>query len=513
VFGNQGVLTSAILDGAAMRKLLFTFFLFSFSCAAISSAQQYDLVIEGGRVMDPETGLDAVRNVGIRDGKIVRISAEALSGKRVIHAGQLIVAPGFIDLHQHGQDIESERVKALDGVTTALEMEIGVHDVAGFLKVKEGHSLINYGSSASHAAARAEVFGAALSGVLVKTHAGIPEILPKSGPATNQPATPEQIEQIRNRLRAELDAGGLAIGMGLQYTPGATRWEVIEMFRLAAQRGLPVYTHVRSSGRAEPGSAIESVSEVIGASAITGASLHVVHINSSCLHDSMDCLSLVEGARARGLDVTTEAYPYIAGMTTINSALFNPGWQAKLGISYNDLVLSDTGEHLTKERFEELHNSNKTQSVLIFANTQEVVDEVIPHPLIMIASDGAEGHPRNAGTFSRVLAQYVREKGSLTLMDALRKMTLMPAERLRRSTPAGRQKGRLQEGADADIVVFDAKIVSDRATFAKPMEPSVGVHYLVVGGTVVVSEGEIVPDAFPGRALVGPRKTGSDNAN
>jgi N-acyl-D-aspartate/D-glutamate deacylase len=457
--------------------------------------------------------LDAVRNVGIRDGKIVRISAEALSGKRVIHAGQLIVAPGFIDLHQHGQDIDSERVKALDGVTTALEMEIGVRDVAGFLKAKEGHSLINYGTSASHAAARAEVFGAPLSGVLVKTHAGIPEILPKSGPATNQPATPEQIEQIRNRLRAELDAGGLAIGMGLQYTPGATRWEVIEMFRLAAQRGLPVYTHARSSGRAEPGSAIESVSEVIGASAITGASLHVVHINSSCLRDSMDCLSLVEGARARGLDVTTEAYPYIAGMTTINSALFNPGWQEKLGISYNDLVLPDTGEHLTKERFEELHNSSKTQGVLIFANTQEVVDKVIPHPLVMIASDGAEGHPRNAGTFSRVLAQYVREKGSLTLMDALRKMTLMPADRLRRSTPAGRQKGRLKEGADADIVIFDAKIIRDRATFAKPMAPSVGVHYLVVGGTVIVSEGEIVPDVFPGRALVGPGKTGSDSAH
>jgi N-acyl-D-aspartate/D-glutamate deacylase len=200
-------------------------------------------------------------------------------------------------------------------------------------------------------------------------------------------------------------------------------------------------------------------------------------------------------------------------MTTINSALFNPGWQEKLGISYNDLVLPDTGEHLTKERFEELHNSSKTQGVLIFANTQEVVDKVIPHPLVMIASDGAEGHPRNAGTFSRVLAQYVREKGSLTLMDALRKMTLMPADRLRRSTPAGRQKGRLKEGADADIVIFDAKIIRDRATFAKPMAPSVGVHYLVVGGTVIVSEGEIVPDVFPGRALVGPGKTGSDSAH
>ena len=131
--------------------------------------------------------------------------------------------------------------------------------------------------------------------------------------------------------------------MGIQYTPGATRLEVIDMFRLAAERGVPVYTHVRSFGSSEPGSDIESISEVIGAAAISGASLHIVHINSTCLRDAMECLSLVEGARARGLDVTTEAYPYIAGMTVLNSALFNPGWREKLGIDYSALQLPDTG--------------------------------------------------------------------------------------------------------------------------------------------------------------------------
>jgi len=482
-----------------MRRLIFSLSLLVF-LTTIVAAQQYDLVLEGGRAMDPETGLDAVRNVGIRDGKIVRIAAGALTGRRVVHVSGLVVAPGFIDLHQHGQDIASQRVKALDGVTTALELEIGAPDVAQFLKSKEGHSLIHYGTSASHVAARAAVFGAPLP-------AGT--ILPKSGPATDQPATPEQIEAIQERLRAELDAGGLAVGMGIQYTPGATRLEVIDMFRLAAQRRLPVYTHMRSAGRIEPGSSIESVSEVIGAAAITGAALHIVHINSTCLRDSLECLSMVEGARARGLDVTTEAYPYIAGMTAVNSALFNPGWREKLGIDYGDLVLPDTGEHLTKERFDELHNSNTTRWVLVFGNTQEIVDKVIPHPLVMIASDGAEGHPRNAGTYSRVLAQYVREKGTLTLMDAIREMSFMPAEMLERSTPEARRKGRLQEGADADIVVFDANTISDRATFEKPMEPSVGVRYLVVGGTLVVDEGKLVPDVFPGRAILGPGKVSS----
>jgi len=348
-------------------------------------------------------------------------------------------------------------------------------------------------------AARALAFGAPLSEGT---------ILPKSGFATDQAATPEQIQQIQQRLRDQLDAGALGVGMGIEYVPGASRLEVIDMFRVAAERKLPVYTHMRSAGRVDPGSAIQSTEEVIGAAAITGASLHIVHINSTCLRDSLECLSMIEGARARGLDITTEAYPYIAGMTAINSAVFNPGWREKQGIDYSNLVLPDTGEHLTKERFDELHNSSKPQWVLIFSNTQQVVDAIIPNPLVMIASDGLESHPRNAGTFSRVIAQYVREKKTLTLMEALRKMTLMPAQMLERSTPAARRKGRLQEGADADIVVFDPETIADRSTFQKPMEHSVGVHYLLVAGTPVIDDEKLVPNVFPGQAI-----TGSGTAN
>jgi N-acyl-D-aspartate/D-glutamate deacylase len=480
-----------------MRKLILALLVLLPLLSPLLYAQQYDLVLEGGRVIDPETHLDAVRSVGIRDGKIVRISDAPLSGRSIIHVAGLVVAPGFIDLHQHGQEFDSQKVKAFDGVTTALEMEIGAPDVAHFLNTKEGHSLIHYGTTASHVAARSLMFGAPLPDGT---------ILPKSGPATEQLATPEQIAQIQQRLRDQLDAGALGIGMGIEYTPGASRLEVIDMFRVAAERKLPVYTHMRSAGRVEPGSAIRSVEEVIGAAAITGAPLHIVHINSTCLRDSLECISMIAGARARGLDITTEAYPYIAGMTAINSALFNPGWREKLGIDYSNLVLPDTGEHLTKERFDELHNSSKSQWVLIFANTQEIVDAVIPNPLIMIASDGAVGHPRNSGTYSRVIAQYVREKKTLTLMEALNKMTLMPAQMLERSTPAAKRKGRLQEGADADIVVFDPETITDRSTFAKPMEPSLGVHYLLVAGTPVIDEGKLVPNVFPGQALRGPGK-------
>lgn len=236
------------------------------SLCGLLQAQQFDVVIEHGRVMDPETGLDAVRNVGIKDGKITRISTDAVTGRQTIDATGLVVSPGFIDVHQHGQDLASQRVKAFDGVTSALEMEIGLPDVASFLKSKQGHALINYGTTASHVAARSLVFGSPLPDET---------ILPKSGPATDVAATSQQIEQMQARIDEELNAGALGVGMGIQYVPGATRLEVIDMFRLAAKRKMPVYTHIRSFGKTEPGSDIESVEEVIGAAAISGAALQL----------------------------------------------------------------------------------------------------------------------------------------------------------------------------------------------------------------------------------------------
>ena len=462
-----------------------------------SPAVTYDLVIRGGRVMDPETGLDAVREVGIRGDTIARISAEPLEGRRVLDARGFVVAPGFIDLHQHHNDLETTRRKALDGVTTALELEIGAPDVRRFLAGHEGRSVIHYGSSASHAVKRVAVLGG--------PPPGEGQLVPQAGPATDRAATPDERARIEAELGRELDAGALGVGMGLAYTPGATRQEVIEVFRLAAARRVPVFVHVRSTGSREPGSSIESVAEVIAASAITGAALHIVHMNSTATKDAPFCLGLVEGARARGLDVTTEAYPYGAGMTAVNSAVFSPGWREKMGLDYSDLELPETGERLTQERFDALHASAEPRLILIHTNPDELVDAVMRHPLVMVASDGLRPHPRSAGTFSRVLARYVRAQGSLTLMDALRKMTLLPARRLETATAAARRKGRMQEGMDADVVVFDPATIEDRATYKDPTAASVGVRFLLVAGTPVVEDGRLVAGALPGRAIVGDR--------
>lgn len=459
---------------------------------ALSWSASYDLVIRGGRVLDPETGLNAVRDVGIRGDRIVRISAEPLTGSRTVDARGLVVAPGFIDLHQHGQDEASGVLKAFDGVTSGLEMEIGVADVKEFLARKSGRSLINFGTTANHSAARAKAFGQPL---------GEADLIPASGRATNDVATSTQLAQMEAQLQAELDAGALGIGMGIQYVPGATRQEILHIFRLAASRHVPVFTHVRSVGKKEPGSSVEAVGEVIAAAAVTGASLQIVHINSSCLVDAPECLAMVAGARARGLDVTTEAYPYIAGMTQINSALFNPGWQEKFSISYDALMLPETGERLTQQRFDELHASPQPQPVVLFVNRQEMVDTVIADPLVSIASDGELGHPRNAGTYSQILARYVRDLGTVSLMDAIRKMSLMPAQRLEKATLTARRKGRIQEGADADIVVFDPAKVADRATYEHPLERSTGMRYVLVNGVLVIDKGALVPNVLPGKSI------------
>ena len=473
--------------------------------ACTRTPESFDLVLKSGRVVDPETGLDAVRDVGIRGDTIARISLEPLAGSRTIDARGLVVAPGFIDLHQHQHDPASYRLKAFDGLTTALELETGVPDVTRFIDARRGKTLIHFGATASHEAARVAAWDMPLLPSPMGPDAAIPD--PPAGPSTNEPATDERLNRILALLRAQLDAGALGVGVGLEYTPGATRHEVVEVFRLAATYGRPVFIHVRGAGRTEPGSSVESIVEVVGAAAVTGAAVHIVHVNSSCLRDAPECLAMIEGARSRSLDVTVEAYPYGVGATFVNSAFFNPGWRERRGIDFNDLELPESGERLTEERFDTLHASSNPQVVLIHNIPDEVVDSVISHPLVMIASDGMREHPRGAATFARVLARYVRAHKRLSLLEAVKKMSLLPAQRLERATGDAHRKGRLQEGADADIVVFNPEQVEDRATFRTPTEPSVGVRYLIVAGTLVVDDGRLVKGPAPGRPLTAHRNS------
>jgi N-acyl-D-aspartate/D-glutamate deacylase len=461
-----------------------------------NAAIVYDVVILNGRVMDPESNLDARRNIGITGGKITAISTNALKGHTTIDAKGLIVVPGFIDMHVHDMIDEHHRAQAMDGVTTALELEVGTADIDRWYDERAGKTLINYGVSIGHIPVRMSVMKDA--GTFVPT-----------GDAAYRAATSEEIAEFKQRIEKGLKRGAVAVGFGINYTAAASHLEILEMFRVAAQYGASCHVHLRYGGIKEPMNSIRALEEVIAVAAITGAPLHVVHVTSMGLRDTPILLQMISDVRARGMDITTECYPYTAGMTGIESAIFNDGWKESMAIDYQDLQWAATGERLTAESFARYRKTGGM--IAIHSIPEQVVKTTLANPLPMIASDGilrnGKGHPRASGSYARVLGRYVREAKVLSLMDALRKMTLMPAQRLEKHVPMMKNKGRIKPGADADITIFDAERVLDRATFEDPGKYSEGIAYVLVNGVPVVKDGQLQPGVSPGRAVRAPVQT------
>lgn len=449
-----------------------------------SDGGMHDLVIANGRVIDPETGFFGIADVGIRGGTIVTISDGPLRGDRVIDASGHVVSPGFVDLHEHGQDEFAYSLMVRDGVTTALELEIGTGAVDDWYAAREGGQRVNHGVSIGHVPVRMHVLDDPGTGLV------------PSGVGGFGSASPDQINEMESMIRAGLDEGALAVGFGSAYTPGAEMLEIERMFAVAAEYGAPAHIHMRGG--------LAGLDSTIASARSVGTALHIVHVNSSSGTAIEEFLSTIQAARDEGQDVTTETYPYGAGMTEITSALFDD-WEEWSDDRLADHQLVSTGERLTRDTFAAAREAGGT--VIIHGRTEEMTRVAVGSPLTIIASDGfmenGRGHPRTSGSYAKVLGQYVRDEELLDLRNAITKMTLMPAERLEARAPVFARKGRLQVGMDADITIFDPDVIMDRATYLEGTIPSVGIPYVIVGGVLVVDEGALT-GARPGRALRAP---------
>ncbi|HVB28075.1 MAG TPA: amidohydrolase family protein, partial [Mycobacteriales bacterium] len=474
-------------------------------------------LLRGGRVIDPGTGFDGVSDVLIEGGTVTAVGSELTvpESTTVVDVTGLIVGPGFVDLHSHVHSIAGQRLQALDGVSTALDLEAGLMPVElAYRKAAADGRPLHYGFSASWTAARAQV----LAGI--EPNAEIASTLAALGnPAWQRSSSPAELSDWLGLLAGELAAGALGIGVVVGYAPRTEPREFLAVARLAAQAGVPTYTHVRELVEADPTTPIDGSDEIVAAAAETGAHMHHCHVNSTSRRHIDRVLGSLERAQAAGSRITVETYPYGAGSTGVGAYFLDPDRLGAWGLTPPNLVLVPSGERIaTAERLREVRETAPaTVCIVEFLDESAPADAELLHrslafPDAIVASDampvfwpdgsmdsrgwplppGGSTHPRTAGTFAKSLRLMVRERGAWSWAEAFRRCSYLPARVLDTVAPAATRKGHLTFGADADIVVLDPDALTDAASYLDPTQPSRGVRQLLVAGTFVVRDGELV---------------------
>ena len=489
-----------------------------------AKAQQaeYDLVILGARVVDPETMLDQVRNIGINGQEISIVTSDAITGKDSIDATGLIAAPGFIDLHAHGQDRYSEKVSIFDGRTTQMDLEGGALPVSEYYDAKAGISLSNYGASVGHSAARLLLMdGIDAHGSPMMTHA-----LEKAAATGNQwsvkLATDEQLDQIDELVRKGVDEGGVGIGVMVGYYPNARSEGIARMARVAAEKRSFLTTHPRYLSNRAP-SGVLGQEEFIALALAYNVPLLLHHVPTNALSDTPAALDMIDAANANGAKILGEAFPYVKGSTFMGTEILSPGWQDRTGMDYSDLIWVETGETLTEETFKKYRTERPDGFFLMEHIKKKDMLAAVLHPDIIICSDGmplvdAEGkslpfdapfgaglgHPRSAGTYGAYLRIAI-DDGSLTMPQIIAKTAYQQAKFLEPFVPSMARRGRLQAGAFADITIFDPQSVKGKAGYEAGTNSlaSEGFVHVIVNGVPVVRDGTLMKEVFPGQPVRG----------
>ncbi len=486
--------------------------------AAPVMAADYDLVINNGRVMDPETKYDAVANVGVKDGRIAVITKDTIKGEETIDAKGLVVAPGFIDGHQHCIEPYQYRLMLRDGRTTLLDTEIGAHGpkLGEWYKRREGKAPVNFGVAVAHEFARAEV----LDGFKDWKHLYTPDAAQsrstKEGWSKTRP-TLEQGNQILALIDQGLQQGGLGIGSTVGYMrAGVSAREIFELQKLGGRYGRFIAMHFRYT----PGddtTEVNGIQEMLANAAALGTPAIASHFNNpgyNMVHE------LMVRMRERGYNVWGEIYPYAAGSTALNAVFLEPEvWVKTLGNKYED-TLQDvaTGEFYTQKSREEMLKKEPTRLVLVYKSPESAIVDWIKMPGVAIGSDGMpmipddnltwdtpfedlpNTHPRTSGSFATVL-RLAREN-NIPLMQAVSMTSYNYAKPLGEMGLKSMQvRGRMQEGMVADITMFDPETVRDNSTYAKGTLPSTGIINVIVNGVIVMKDQNPLKGVNPGQPI------------
>lgn len=446
---------------------------------------EYDVVIKNGTIIDPKRKKSTVANIGILNGKISSITREEIKGNVELDVRGKIVCPGIIDIHAHVEgNLDCAKVLAAMGVTTVYNGNCGMspENINEFYK-KYDSFLINQIEQIGHTTLREQ--------------AGVTDRYKSS--------SDEEIKKMKFILEEAFDLGVSGLSFGLEYVPGSSSKEVLELAKVAAKYGKLVSIHTRSDCYG----GLSALKEAIDISRKTGAAVNISHLTYQFgMGMATEALHMIDEALSEGLDISVDSGLYSGFATSIGSAVFDEGCVEKWGCDYSSIIAGTgkyRGQRLTKDMYEELRRDYPDHTGIGMVGEEYEVFEILEKPYVMVCTDagtlydnGVPGHPQDAGTYPKFFKTMVREQNRINLIDAISRCTYIPAKRLGLIN-----KGFIGIGADADLLIFDAKIIEDKADYpcfgATDTRPE-GIEYVFVNGVMTVKGNEVL-DVSAGKTI------------